>query len=112
MGLARIAASDPARNILITIIAMVEDDGTPVDPVTAALPVTVAFVAVGGSPDGAAWRAADWVTAADGTFRARCKIGSAATGTLAAGMYQPYIQVVSGDGETTTVPAADVLEAY
>jgi hypothetical protein len=111
MGLSRIVASDPARNVLIAMLTLENDDGTPVDPVTASLPVTVAFVPVGSSPDTATWLAADWVAAADGSFRARCQVGSAATGALAAGFYQPYIQVVNG-GETITVPAADVLESY
>lgn len=111
MGLARICATDPARNVLITILTLEQDDGTPVDPVTASLPVMVAFVPVGGSPDGATWLAADWIAAADGTFRARCQVGSAATGQLATGFFQPYVQVVNG-GETITVPAADVLESY
>jgi hypothetical protein len=111
MGLAKIVSSDPARNVLIAILTLEDDDGTPVNPVTAALPVMVAFVPVGGSPDGATWLPADWVAAVDGTFRARCQVGSAATGTLAPGQYQPYVQVQTG-GETITVPAADVLESY
>ena len=111
MGLARICATDPARNVLISILTLEQDDGTPVNPVTASLPVMVAFVPVGGSPDGATWLAADWVAAVDGTFRARCQVGSGATGALPQGRYQPYVQVQSG-GETITGPAADVLEAY
>ena len=111
MGLARIAASDPAHSVLITILTLEMDDGTPVNPVTAGLPVLVAFPPVGGSPDGAAWRAASWVTTAGGTFRARCVVGPAATGVLPSGQYQPYLQVINGT-ETITVPAADVLEAY
>jgi hypothetical protein len=111
MGLARISATDPVHNVLISILTLEQDDGTPVDPVTAALPVSVAFVLVGGSPDTATWLPADWVAAVDGTFRARCQVGSGATGALPQGRYQPYVQVVNG-GETITVPAADVLEAY
>jgi len=111
MGLARIVSTDPARNVLISMLTLEADDGTPVDPVAQALPVTVAFVPVGGSPDTAAWLPADWVAAADGTFRARCQVGPAATGALAPGLYQPYVRVVQG-GETITVPAADVLESY
>lgn len=111
MGLAKIVSTDPARNVLISILTLEASDGTPVDPVAQALPVKVAFVLVGGSPDGATWLTADWVAAVDGTFRARCQVGSAATGTLAPGRYQPYVQVQMG-GETITVPAADVLESY
>jgi hypothetical protein len=111
MGLARIVSTDPVRNVLISMLTLEQDDGTPVNPVTAAIPVKVAFVLVGGSPDAATWLAADWVAAADGTFRARCQVGSAATGALPPGLYQPYVRVVSG-GETVTVPAADVLESY
>jgi hypothetical protein len=111
MGLARIVSSDPLRNVLISMLTLEADDGTPVNPVTAALPVMVAFVPVGQSPDTATWLPADWVAAADGTFRARCQVGPAATGTLPPGQYQPYVQVQAG-GETITVPAADVLESY
>jgi hypothetical protein len=111
MGLARIVSSDPVRNVLISILTLELDDGTPVDPVGDALPVTVAFVLVGGSPDGAPQVAADWVMAVDGTYRVRCQVGSGATGVLAPGKYQPYVQVQMG-GETITVPAADVLESY
>jgi len=111
MGLARIVSTDPVHNVLISMLTLEADDGTPVNPVTAAVPVTVAFVLVGNSPDAATWLAADWVAAADGTFRARCQVGSGATGALAPGLYQPYVRVVSG-GETITVPAADVLESY
>ena len=111
MGLARIASSDPARNILITLLTLEQDDGTPVNPVTDALPVMVAFVPVGGTPTPSTWRAADWVAVTGGTFRARCQIGHAATGTLPPGLYQPYVQVINGT-ETITVPAADILEAY
>jgi hypothetical protein len=111
MGLAKIVSADPARNVLISILTLEQDDGSPVNPVTQALPVKVAFVPVGMSPDAATWLTADWVAAVDGTFRARCQVGSAATGALAPGMYQPYVQVVNG-GETITVPAADVLESY
>ena len=111
MGLARIVSSDPVRNVLISMLTIEQDDGTPVNPVTAALPVTVAFVPVGESPDTATWLAASWVAAADGTFRARCQVGSGATGTLPPGQYQVYVRVVNG-GETITVPAADVLESY
>jgi hypothetical protein len=111
MGLARIVAADPVRSVLIAMLKLEQDDGTPVDPVAQAIPVTVAFVLVGGSPDTATWLAADWITAADGTFRARCQVGSGATGALAPGLYQVYVRVVNG-GETITVPAADVLESY
>jgi hypothetical protein len=111
LGLAKIVSSDPLRNILISMLTLEADDGTPVNPVTASLPVRVAFVPVGQSPDGATWLAADWVAATDGTFRARCQVGSAATGTLVPGQYQVYLQVQQG-GETITVPAADVLESY
>lgn len=111
VGLARIVSSDPSRNVLIAILTLENDDGTAVNPVTAALPVQVAFVAVGASPDTAAWLAADWVAATDGSFRARCQVGSAATGVLVPGQYQVYVQVRTG-GETITVPAADVLESY
>jgi len=111
MGLARICASDPVRSVLITILTLQQDDGTPVDPTAGPLPVSVAFMPVGVSPDGATWLTADWIAAIDGTFRARCQVGSAATGALTPGFYQPYVQVVSGT-ETLTVPAADVLEAY
>lgn len=111
MGLSRICSADPARSVLIAILTLERNDGTPVNPVTAGLPVTVTFVPVGGSPDAAAWRAASWVSVTDGTFRACCQVGSAATGTLPAGQYQPYVRVVNGI-ETITVPAADVLEAY
>lgn len=111
MGLVKIVASDPVRNVLISILTLEQDDGTPVDPVTSSLPVSVAFVPVGLSPDDATWLTADWVTAVDGSFRARCQVGSGATGALAAGRYQPYLQIQNG-GETITVPAADVLEAY
>jgi hypothetical protein len=71
----------------------------------------VAFVLVGASPDNATWLAASWVAATDGTFLARCQVGSGATGVLPPGRYQPYVQVQNG-GETITVPAADVLESY
>lgn len=111
MGLARISAADPIRNVLITILTLELDDGTPVDPVTAGLPVMIGFVPVGGSPGNATWRAADWVATTAGMFRARCEVGSAATGTLPTGQYQPYVRVQNG-GETITVPAADVLESY
>lgn len=111
MGLARICATDPARSVLIAILTLEQDDGTPVDPVTSGAAVSVAFVPVGMSPDTATWLAGDWVTAIDGTFRARCQVGSEATGELQPGLYQPYVQVVYG-AETITVPAADVLEAY
>jgi hypothetical protein len=111
MGLARICATDPARNVLISILTLEQDNGTPVNPVTSSLPVTVAFVPVGMSPDTATWLAANWVAAIDGTYRARCQVGSAATGALTVGQYQPYVQVVNG-GQTITVPAADVLEAF
>lgn len=111
MGLARIVSADPLRNVLIAVLTLEQDDGTPIDPVAQALPVTVAFVPVGQSPDAATWLPADWVAVAGGTFRVRCQVGSAATGTIAPGMYQPYIQVRPG-GETITVPAADVLESY
>jgi len=111
VGLARICAADPVRSVLITILTLQQDDGAPVDPVAASLPVSVAFMPVGASPDGATWLTADWVTAVDGTFRARCRVGSAATGALTRGFYQAYVQVISGT-ETLTVPAADVLEAY
>jgi hypothetical protein len=111
MGLARIVSTDPVRNVLITMLTLEQDDGTPVDPVAQAVPVTVAFVLTGGSPDDAAWRPADWVTAIDGTFRARCQVGPAATGALPPGQYQVYVRVVNG-GETVTVPAADILESY
>ena len=111
MGLARICATDPARNVLISILTLEMDDGTPVNPVTSGLPVTVAFVPVGVSPDTSTWLTADWVAAVNGMFRARCQVGSAATGALPVGQYQPYVRVVNG-GETITVPAADVLESY
>ena len=111
MGLAKIVSTDPVRNVLISILTLTQSNGTPINPVTAALPVKVAFVPVGASPDAATWRAADWVAAIDGTFRARCQVGSGATGVLPPGQYQPYLQVQSG-GETITVPAADVLESY
>lgn len=111
MGLARIVSTDAVRNVLIAITTLTLDDGTPVDPVAQAVPVMVAFVLVGGSPDGATWLPADWVAAIDGTFRVRCQVGSGATGTLPPGRYQPYVQVQNG-GETITVPAADVLESY
>jgi hypothetical protein len=111
MGLARIVSTDPVHNVLISMLALETDDGSPVNPVTAAIPVTVAFVLVGGSPDTATWLAADWVAAVDGTFRARCQVGSGATGALPPGRYQPYVRVVQG-GETITVPASDVLESY
>lgn len=111
MGLAKICATDPVRNVLITILTLEQDDGTPLNPVTSPLPVMVAFVLVGGSPDTATWLAASWVAAADGTFRVRCQVGSGATGALAPGRYQPYVQIQTG-GETITVPAADILEAY
>lgn len=111
MGLARICASDPVRSVLISMRTLEQDDGSPVDPVTSSLPVQVAFVLVGGTPDDATWLAADWVAAVDGSFRARCQVGSGATGALVIGRYQPYVQVQIG-GETITVPAADVLEAY
>jgi hypothetical protein len=111
MGLARIVASDPVHNVLISVPKLEQDDGTPVDPVASSLPVSVAFVPVGLTPDDATWLAADWVAAVDGSFRARCQVGSGATGALATGRYQPYVQVQVG-GETITVPASDVLEAY
>ena len=111
MGLARICASDPVRSVLITILTLEQDDGTPIDPVAGGLPVSVAFTPVGMSPDGATWLTADWVTAVDGSFRARCQVGSAATGALTPGFYRAYVQVISGT-ETLTVPAADILEAY
>lgn len=111
MGLARICASDPIRNVLIAMQTLEADDGTPVNPVTSSLPVSVAFVTVGASPDTATWLAASWIAATDGTFRARCQVGSEATGALTPGRYQPYVQVQIG-GQTITVPAADVLEAY
>ncbi len=111
MGLAKIVSTDPVRNVLISMLTLEQDDGTPVNPVTQSVPVTVAFVLVGGSPDAATWLPADWVAAIDGTFRARCQVGSGATGALAPGRYQPYVRVVNG-GETITVPAADVLESY
>jgi hypothetical protein len=111
MGLARIVASDPVRSVLIEMQTLELDDGTPVDPVTSNLPVLVAFVPVGMTPDDATWLAADWVSAVDGSFRARCQVGSGATGALTPGRFQPYVQVQVG-GETITVPAADVLEAY
>jgi hypothetical protein len=111
MGLQRIVSADPVRNVLISMLAINDDAGNPVNPVTAALPVTVAFVPVGQSPDSAVFLAAIWVAAADGSFRARCQVGSGATGELVPGFYQPYVRIVSG-GETITVPAADVLESY
>jgi hypothetical protein len=111
MGLARIVSSDPVRNILISMLTLTQDDGTPVNPVTASLPVSIAFVLVGASPDEATWLAASWVSGINGSFLARCQIGSGATGVLPPGRYQPYVRVVNG-GETITVPAADVLESY
>jgi hypothetical protein len=111
MGLARICASDPVRNVLVEMRTLEQDDGTPVDPVSSSIPVSMAFVTVGTSPDTATWLTASWVTATDGTYRACCQVGSAATGALAPGRYTPYVQVQMG-GETITVPAADVLEAY
>ena len=111
MGLAKISAADPARNVLISILTLEQDDGTPVNPITAGLPVAVAFVLTGGSPDGATWLPADWIAAIDGTYRVRCQVGSGATGALPVGQYQPFIQVQNG-GQTITVPAADLLEAY
>ena len=111
MGLAKISAADPVRNVLISILTLEQDDGTPVDPVTAALPVMVAFQPVGIGPDTATWLPADWIAAIDGTYRVRCQVGSGATGALPIGQYQPYVQVQNG-GETITVPAADLLEAY
>ena len=111
MGLVKIAASDPVRNVLVNITTIELDDGTPLNPVAAALPVAVAFVLTGGSPDGATWLPADWVAVIDGTYRVRCQVGSAATGTLPLGQYQVYVQAQTG-GETITVPAADILEAY
>jgi hypothetical protein len=111
MGLARIVSTDPVRNVLISMQALEDDAGNPLNPVTLALPVTVAFVPVGQSPDAAVFLAANWLIAADGTYRVRCQIGSGATGVLAPGQYQPFVRVVTG-GQTITVPAADVLESY
>jgi hypothetical protein len=111
MGLVKICSADAVRNVLITITTLETDDGTAVNPVTAALPVAVAFPLVGFAPETATWLAAGWVTAADGSFRVRCQVGSAATGTLPPGRYQPYVQVGLAP-ETITVPAADVLESY
>lgn len=111
MGLARIVSADPVRNVLISILTFDDDAGNPLDPVTLALPVTVAFVPVGQSPDTAVFLPANWLLAADGSFRVRVQVGSAATGTLPPGQYQPYVRVLSG-GQTITVPAADVLESY
>lgn len=111
MGLAKIVSADPVRNVLISILTLEADDGSPVNPVTASLPVKVAFVPIGQSPDTATWLTADWVAAVDGTFRVRCQVGSAATGILVPGQYQPYVRVQPGS-ETITVPAADVLESY
>jgi hypothetical protein len=111
MGLAKIVSTDPVRNVLISMLTLQDSAGNNLNPVALALPVTVAFVPVGQSPDAATWLTASWVAAADGSFRARCQVGSGATGTLAPGQYQPYVRVVSG-GETISGPAADVLESY
>jgi hypothetical protein len=111
MGLARIVSADPVRNVLIAIQTLEDDEGNPLDPVALSLPVTAAFVPVGQSPDTATFLAADWVAAADGSFRVRCQVGSGATGVLVPGQYQPYARVLTG-GQTITVPAADVLESY
>ena len=111
MGLVRIVSADPDRNVLISMRTLQDDAGNPLDPVALSLPVTVAFVPVGQSPDTATFLAADWVAAADGSFRARCQVGSGATGVIVPGQYQPYVRVITG-GQTITEPAADVLESY
>jgi hypothetical protein len=111
MGLSRIVSTDPIRNVLISMQTLQDDVGNALNPVALGLPVTVAFVPVGQSPDGATFLTASWILAADGTFRARCQVGSGATGVIAPGMYQPYIRVLTG-GQTITVPAADLLESY
>lgn len=111
MGLVKIVSADPVRNVLIRMLTLQDSAGNDLDPVTLALPVTVALVPVGQSPDAATYLAADWVAAVDGSFRARCQVGSGATGAVAPGQYQPYVRIVSG-GETITVPAADILESY
>lgn len=78
---------------------------TDTDPT--ALPVEMAFVAQGLTPQGADWRAASWETE-DGRYYARCLVGPGGTGTIPPGRRTAWVRV-TGNPEIPTIRAGNLV---
>jgi hypothetical protein len=73
-----------------------DDGGVPIDPITAAYTVQMAFEAGPLPPASEDWVAAGWDTTAMSGYVAQCLIGPSGVTTLTADTYNVWVQIAAG----------------